>query len=451
VISIGSRMTGLMMAFVMIGLAEHSCRAAAGDWRVESRLDVAQVWAGHPVGFCLITHKDRQFAAYYDADRNMTVASRKLGESKWTYSILPQKVVWDSHNYVTMVVDDDGFIHLSGNMHCVPLIYLRTTKPLDAATFERVPAMVGQREGKCTYPTFFRGPNKELIFTYRDGSSGNGDQLYNVYDHATKTWRRLLDQPLTSGEGLMNAYFNGPTLGPDGNYHLCWVWRDHGGCETNHDLSYARSKDLIHWTKSDGSALELPITIGKAEIVDPVPAKGGMINGNTRIGFDSRKRVIISYHKFDENGKTQAYNARLEDGKWKIYKTSDWDYRWYFEGGGAIVFEVHIGNVSPAGPGQLSQSFSHKVHGSGVWRLDEETLKPVGLIESKRSTPSEMHKLESDFPGMEVRFCGDSGEFRDPNAKYMLRWETLPANRDRPRAGDLPGPAMMRLYKLVEE
>lgn len=424
--------------------------ACGGEWRVESRLDVAPVWSGHPVGFCLLTRGQRQFAAYYDAGRNMTVASRGLGEAKWDYHVLPEKVGWDSHNYITMTVDDDGFIHLCGNMHCVPLVYFRTEKPLDAATFRRIPAMVGEREAKCTYPSFFRGPKGELIFTYRDGSSGNGDQIYNVYDHATQTWRRLLDKPLTSGEGRMNAYHHGPVLGPDGLYHLCWVWRDHGGCESNHDLCYARSADLRAWTRSDGTPLELPITLSKAEIVDPVPPKGGMINGNTKIGFDSRKRVIISYHKFDENGKTQVYNARLEDGRWKIYRASDWDYRWEFSGGGTIIFEISIGGVKPAGQGRLSQFWRHKVYGSGVWSLDEETLNVVETVQAAPDIPPELNKMESDFPGMEARFCNDSGE-GDGRARYLLRWETLPANRDRARNDALPPPTMLRLYKLVKD
>jgi hypothetical protein len=324
-----------------------ACQASADTtWRVAQTLDLAPAWSGHPVGFCLLTHGDRQFAAYYDAQRRMTVASRSLDSETWTYSVLPTNIGWDSHNYITMTVDDDGFIHLCGNMHCVPLIYFRTTEPLDSATFERVPAMTGKREKKCTYPRFFRGPANELIFTYRDGSSGNGDQLYNVYDHRSKTWRRLIDTPLTSGEGRMNAYHHGPILGPDELYHMCWVWRDHGGCETNHDLSYARSKDLVHWTDSSGKPMKLPMTLGTCEVIDPVPARGGMINGNARIGFDNQRRVVVSYHKFDKEGKTQAYNARLENGKWRIYQVTDWDYRWYFQGGGSIDFEVRVGNVT---------------------------------------------------------------------------------------------------------
>ena len=63
--------------------------------------------------------------------------------------------------------------------------------------------------------------------------------------------------PLVDGEGRGNAYFVGPTQGPDGVFHLTWVWRDTPEAATNHDLSDARSRDLVHWEKSNGAPLKL--------------------------------------------------------------------------------------------------------------------------------------------------------------------------------------------------
>ncbi|MBN1343628.1 MAG: BNR repeat-containing protein, partial [Phycisphaerae bacterium] len=326
---------------LMVVLAEPA-ETAEPEFLVDRVIDVAPAWSAIQVGIVLLNHGDRQFIAFYDGDRRMTVAARTLDSDRWDFVRLPQEIGWDAHNYVTMTIDDDEHIHISGNMHCIPLVYFRSTRPLDIHSIERVPVMVGKDETKCTYPRFLRGPNNELLFTYRTGRSGDGDQIYNVYDHRGRTWRRLLDQPLTSGQGKMNAYLHGPVRGPDGFYHLAWVWRDRGGCESNHDLCYARSKDLIHWEKSSGTPLELPITLATAEVVDPIPPEGGIINGNHRIGFDRKIRPVISYHKFDEKGNTQAYHARLENGKWKIYRTTDWDYRWEFSGGGCIQYEVYL-------------------------------------------------------------------------------------------------------------
>ena len=440
----------------MFGIIQFLClgllSVVADDSRpiIEDSLDVASVWSGHPVGFALLTQPPRQYIAFYDAERRMTVAVRTLDTANWQFVRLPETIGWDSHNYVTMTIDDDGYIHLSGNMHCIPLIYFRTTRPHDISRFQRIPSMVGSNEQKCTYPRFLRGADGELIFTYRDGSSGNGDQIHNIYDLESQTWRRFLDQPLTSGEGLRNAYAHGPKRGPDGFFHLCWVWRDTPDCSTNHDLSYARSRDLAHWETSAGNPLDLPIKLATGEIVDPVPVGGGIINGNTILGFDSQKRVIISYHKFDEQGNTQLYNARREEDGWKIYQTSQWDYRWEFKGGGAIPFEIRLGGVRVESDGRLSQWYSHPKHGSGQWLLDEETLKPIGKLPRRSSYPPSLSRVESQFPGIQVRWGGDSGKSGEKGVRYVLRWETLPAHRDRPREGDPPPPNMLRLYKLRE-
>ena len=414
---------------------------------VVEMLDIAPVWSGHPVGFQLLTHDDAQFVAFYDVERRMTVGARPLDSKAWQFEQLPETVGWDSHNYITMAVDNDGHIHLSGNMHVTPLVYFRTTKPLDITTFERQ-TMIGEREDRTTYPKFLRGANNELLFCYRDGRSGDGEELYNIYDHGTQTWRRFLDQPLVSGEGARNAYIIGPTKGPDNRFHICWVWRDHPGCESNHNLSYAVSNDLRHWETGAGEPVALPMTLATADIVDPVPVNGGIINGNTRLGFDSQQRPVVSYQKFDENGHTQSYNARLEDGAWTIYKTSDWAYRWEFSGGGTIIFEIHLSGVSVHDGGTLKQNYTHKIHGSGTWLLDEKDFSIIGSLEMPPAYPPELQRVESDFEGMQIRRANDSGRAPEPGMRYFLQWETLSQHRDRPREGALPDPSMLRLVKM---
>ena len=141
-----------------------------------------------------------------------------------------------------LALDRDGCLHRSGNMHVDPLVYYRTRAPFDVGMIERVDRMTGTRETRCTYPVFFKNAAGDLLFRYRDGSSGNGSDLYNIYDATTRTWRRLLDTPLLEGEGERNAYASTPVLGPDGRFHLAWVWRETPDAATNHSLSYARSR-----------------------------------------------------------------------------------------------------------------------------------------------------------------------------------------------------------------
>ena len=437
------------MALVTLGAIG---AVAGGATRIQRVLDVSPVWSGHPVGFCLLTHDGRQYAAFYDAERRMTVAARALKEDRWQLVRLPERIGWDSHNYIVMTVDDDGQIHLSGNMHCRPLVYFRTKRAGDIGSFERVGSMVGREERRCTYPRFFRGPAGELIFTYRDGGSGNGNQIYNVYDHKTAAWRRLLDAPLTDGQGRMNAYLNGPVRGPGGWWHLCWVWRDTPDCATNHDVSYARSRDLVNWQTIAGKPIKLPMTIATPGlIVDPIPVKGGLLNGCQRIGFDTAGRVIISFHKFDPAGHTQIYNARHEGGRWRIAQVSGWKHRWYFQGGGSIgrTNGLRVGSVRATGDGKLVQRYWHSKHGSGGWLVDERTLKPTGPAPRVAPLPKTLTAVESKLPGMQKRRADDRGRSDRKGVRYVLAWETLGPNRDRPRKGKLPVPSMLRLYRLV--
>ena len=429
---------------------------------VYSSLFVATVWSGHPVGFDLLTHGDVQFIAFYNAERKMTVGMRKIDEETWTFAHpegvwletrdrLSSEIGWDSHNSLTMAIDDDGHIHLCGNMHVDPLIYFRTTRPLDVTSFERIDFMVGQNEDRCTYPVFMRGPNNELIFRFRDGKSGNGVDFYNVYDVQTKTWHRMHSTPLLDGLDRMNAYARMPEKGPDEMYHMVWIWRDTPDCATNHSISYARSPDLLSWETGGGAALTLPITIESGATVDPVPPGGGLINMTQSLGFDDQKRAVISYHKHDENGYTQAYCARLENGEWVFYKVSNWTYRWEFGGGGSIGAEIRLGGVEPEADGNLSLHYWHVKEGQGIWKLHPKTLQVIGTYPPPdNEIPDELERVTSDYPGMTVNLRGARGKGTRPNEQYVLRWETLDRNRDRPRE-KIPPPSELRLYILRQK
>lgn len=440
---------------------------------IQERIVLDKIWSAVPVRFCLLTHGDRQYVAYFNAERRMVVGMRSLAEHSFTKMILPSDSDappkrggprstiqgWDSHNYITMAIDRAGFIHISGNMHVNQLIYFRSEKPGDITTMKQVNSMVGGQEDRCTYPKFLEGPDGKVLFHYRDGSSGNGDEIYNVFDTATQTWRRFLPTALIVGLGKRNAYQNGPRPGPDGWYHLLWVWRESPDAATNHDLSYARSHDLIHWENVHGESLPLPITIeSKGTIIDPVPVNGGIINGCQDFGFDSRQRVVVTYHKHDKAGNTQAYAARFENGQWLIRAISDWKQRHLFSGGGSgpstFGTSLTLGRIQQHGRGKLALPYSHWKAGQGLLVIDEETLAPVG-VEAQTAQPppfpKTLTKVSSSFPGMRVNWCEDSGTSPNPTSRSVLRWETLGRNRDRPREGALPENGDLVLYRIGTE
>jgi hypothetical protein len=443
----------LMLGAIVLGTSLRVCAARIGRGpRILEAVEIERVWAGHRVGFCLLTHGDHQFAAYYDAERRLTVAGRKLGEKGWTFAKLDSTLGWDSHNYVTMAVDRAGCLHVCGNMHVAPLVYFRSDRPLDVNSLRRVPAMTGDAEKRVTYPKFFRTAEGVLLFMYRDGKSGDGRTLVNVYDEAARIWTRYLDTPLLDGTSRsMNAYPADIRHGPDGFFHLVWMWRETPDCRSNLHLSYARSRDLKHWETAAGKSVSLPITPDNVDVVvDPTPANRGMINMGFGVGFDPSNRALIQYHNYDKDGNSQIYLARWENGAWAIRPVSRWDYRWNFEGGGSIPAALGAGPVQTLPDGRLVQSWSHVKYGSGTWLLDPATLQVTGTIKLPSRYPAELTRPTTRFPGISVRWASDLTEKPVGACRYVLRWESLGSNRDRPRSGPVPEPTMLTLYGLTE-
>lgn len=444
----------LLSSFALISCAKNVGFSAETvkqpSFVIAESLDIAEVPSDFPVRFSLLTAGKRQYVGYYDKDRRMTIASRSLDSNKWQYQILPTKVGWDSHNYITMAVDRDGHLHVSGNMHCVKLIYFRTDKPGDIATLKRY-AMTGKAENRATYPKFLTDRQGELIFNYRDGGSGNGMRIYNKYNRQTRSWSRLLDKPLLDGQGKRNAYPAGPVRGPNGWFHIVWVWRDTPDCATNGHLSYARSKDLIGWESASGEKVELPMTLGdKSLCVDPIESGGGIINGCEKLIFDTDDRPVISYHKSDANGNMQIYATRFEDGNWAVHQLTNWSKPVKFSGRGSMGFiGIRISELIRAAPDALTMTYRHRDYGKGRLVIDEKTLRPIDKkVTIPREYPTVLNNVQSDFNGMGIQRTSDIGDSGEDGIRYILQWETLGRNFDRPRNSVLPKPSMLRLYKL---
>ena len=426
---------------------------------INRTLEIDSVWAGHPVGFCLLTHEDRQYIAYYNSNRNIVVGQRNLEDDQFSLQVLPPTsrdthngtstvLGWDSHNYLTLAVDKEGYIHLSGNVHVHPLTYFRSTEVANIFTLNQTYQMVGTEENRTTYPRFIKTREGELLYTYRDGGSGNGNQIYNIYDCATQTWSRLLDSPLTDGQGLMNAYISNPQLAEDGWYHTYWVWRDTPDCATNHDLSYMKSQDLKNWYNAFGEPVELPATKEKQQvIVDPIPPGGGIINLAAKLTLDTENQPVFVYHKYDSVGNLQLFIAKTKDNQWRYHPITNWDYRWEFSGNGSINKEVNIKNFTKRSDGFYEVDFWHLKYGHGTILLDEN-FKDVGKVLKPEPFVSTLN-LEGDFPELTIQSSNDIGESPDPKIRYLLKWETLNRNRDKPREKPWPGPSTLYLYELT--
>lgn len=440
-----------MMTLALIGVLLPATRADAG---VVSQSVVADVWSVHQTGRpVLLTTSTDQYVAYYDADLYLTVAQRPASGGNWTYNKTAIQSNWQTgfHHGIAMQTDAAGNLHVFAAMHNEALKYMRTSTPGSIDSLTTITSMVGTDETRISYPVLLKDAAGDLYLSYRTGGSGNGNQLINKYSTASSTWSRLVSPLFDGATSGTSAYINGPTLGPDGLFHIAYVWRATGDVVTNYDLSYVRSADLLNWTTASGQPVTLPITPTRpGVVVDPVLQGGGLFNGLHFLGFDAAGSPTITYPKYDAQGFTQVYNARLEGGSWESVQATDWTYRWHFSGGGAIPIEVWPTGLRTTGtPGELAFGYQHSIYGDAEVVVSQSDLTPLRTVKEEdvaRTTPRSLSIPETVNPPRPMTV--DLVQDLNPSSGYILRWERGPNNNDSPVAQPWPGPTPLRVIKL---
>ncbi len=282
----------------------------------------------------VVSHKGNQYVAYYSDDAFVVLAERKLGSKKWDIKKTQYKGnVRDGHNTISIMVDGDGYLHMSWDHHNHPLRYCRSKAPGSLDLTGKM-SMTGKKETRVTYPEFYRLPNGNLLFLYRDGKSGNGNLMMNHYDLKTTKWTQRQDA-FIHGEGKRNAYWQ-MCIDPVGTIHISWVWREHGGVETNHDMGYAKSTDEGKtWRKSNGDKYPLPITAANAEYAARIPQRHELIN-TTSMCADSEGRPYIAAYWRPRGTKVPQYHIIHHDGStWHTSQISNRKMPYSLSGGGS--------------------------------------------------------------------------------------------------------------------
>lgn len=449
-----STMVALITALICAGVSQQ-ISAQSSDDLVDEQLNLSATteaidftWAGQRANPQMIQRGNHQIIAYYDASRQMSIAHRGSQREPWRYQKLPSFLGWDSHNYVTVDVDEAGYIHVMGNMHADPLVYFRSRKPWDVRTLEQVEYLVDpKQEQRVTYPRFDRDPDGRLIAAFRIGGSGNGSFFFYRFDPQQMKWSYLHDSSFFEGEGERSAYYVGPDKGPDGLFHMIWVWRETPSAATNNNLSYLRSRDLLNWEDSNGKPVSLPITLANGEIVDPVPVGGGMLNGQTRLGFDASNAPMISYYKNDAKGDTQIMLARKAGKGWKIQQVSNWtETKQNLDRGGSLAGNVISVPQSPfvASDGTIRVRAGHK--GESVEFVVDPVSGKTIRVGSYEAAPAVISGFE-DIPDLPLNVRKAEGVPADSAYDFYLSWQANTANQDQARA-DIPPPSTLRLHKI---
>lgn len=279
----------------------------------------------------LTTYKHYQFIAYYDDSGFLNLGKRKINSKNWELVKTNYKGNnSDAHNDISIVIDGDGYLHVSWDHHNTKLRYVKGIAPL-SLELGKEQSMTANEEQKVSYPEFYNLLNGNILFFYRSGASGRGNMVINSYDVKEKKWSQL-QQNLLNGEDKRSAYWQ-VCIDDKAVIHLSWVWRESWDVSTNHDLCYARSKDGgATWEKSSGEVYSLPITATSAEYAWKIPQKSSLINQTAMTADKNGNPFIVSY--WSENGIPQYQIVYLDKGIWKKENTDFRKTAFYLGGGG---------------------------------------------------------------------------------------------------------------------
>lgn len=281
----------------------------------------------------LVTYKDTQFIAYYDNDGFLILGKRKLPKGEWNiHKTQYTGNVKDAHNSISIMADGDGYLHVSWDHHGHPLRYAKGKEPLSLELRDKQP-MTGESEENVTYPEFYKMPNGDLIFIYRDGQSGKGNLVLNRYNVKTKTWNQL-QKNLIDGEDKRNAYAQS-CVDNEGVIHISWVWRETPDVATNHDLCYAKSLDGgITWINSQGVKYTLPIIAETSEYAALIPQNSELINQTTMTTDSEGNPYIATYWREIDSDIPQYHIVYNNGNGWKTINLNFRNTPFSLKGGG---------------------------------------------------------------------------------------------------------------------
>ena len=379
----------ISLFFVLLTLS--ACSPRVREFRLGEGYAATSVNAAVFRAASVTSDSQYQFAAWYAPDGTVMVARRELApESGWVVQATDLTGnCADAHNVISLGLDGAGHLHVSWAQHGVPLRYARSRTPY-RTDFEVIAQMVdADLERHVTYPEFRRFSDGDLLFAYRDGSSGNGDLVLNRYDVQQGRWERIQSK-LIDGQRQRNAYWQ-MYMDAQDVIHLSWVWRETWNVETNHDLCYAASRDGGRtWQRSDGTPYALPITLETAEVAWEVPQGSELINQTSMTADPQGHPCIATYWRAQGDSIPQYRLVRHDGRAWSAAQVGTRRTPFSLSGGGTKSIPISRPQIVTDGK-RTMLIYRDEERGSRVslaqsrglrrWRVRDLTQDPVDAWE----------------------------------------------------------------------
>ena len=433
----------LGLVFISAACAVQATPTSQEDVRL---VPIGAAWAQTSVNAAIfrrssvVTRGNTQFVAFYDPDARLMLARRTLGTPDWEIYRTPYTGgVRDAHNAISLAVDGEGVLHIAWDHHGQPLRYARGRRPGSLELMNPMP-MTGRLESAVTYPEFYLLPDGDLLFLYRDGSSGSGNVLLNRYHIAAREWRPV-QHPLIDGEGQRNAYVNRIVIDAHGRWHISWTWRETPDVATNHDVLYAVSDDEGKtWRTSAGERYTLPITAANGEVASPVAQGSELINQTSMAADTAGRPLIATYWRPPGTDVPQIHLVWNDGNGWRTSQAGNRTLAFRLSGSGTKRIPLSRPLVL-AGDGAIYIVYRDEERGGAVsvaetrsanrndWRVFDLHTGDVGMWEPTHDPELwEHHRCLHLFHLRVGQGDGETVEDMPPQTASILEWraETRP-------------------------
>ena len=403
-------------------------------------VEIGEGWSGTTVNTVVfrknsvVSYKQYQYAAYYDSSGIVILAKRIRGTDKWEIKKTSLTGnIRDAHNSISIMTDGEGYLHVAWDHHNNPLNYTKSKTP---GSLEMIAPqqMTGNNETRLTYPEFYKLANGDLLFLYRDGSSGNGNLVLNRYHTTSKTWTRV-NSNLLDGEGERNAYWQA-CIDAQGTFHISWVWRETPDVASNHDLCYAKSEDGGEtWMRSDRKIYDLPINAENAEYIHKIQQASELINATSMTTDEKGLPYIATYWRPPGTNVPQYHIVYFDGEKWHARQVSTRTTPFTLSGGGTKKIPISRPQVVVKGK-QVIVVFRdiEREHKLSLFVCDDVTknicrtidLTDISIGQSEPSYDTELWHLNKDlhlFLQYTGQGDGEKVEEMKPQMVYILEWK----------------------------
>lgn len=284
-----------------------------------------------------------QYLAFWNHNRQASVTRRNFSTNgDWEPAVNIHQAIGgdvleaDNHNIIALGVDQEGYIHISGNHHSDPLNYARSSSPHSLTGFVNVPSMipgdVKASENRVTYPAFVNTTHGDLLFVYRNQTVSPSvfSTYINRWNTQTQSWQRL--SKIASGAMLrfytQRIAVDHSNNSTHGRIHIMAMWRDDGaggsGTAKNEDLFHLFSDDHGETWKQYGStrALSLPLGWGDPDLIldtRPHPNSRYMVNqSGLEIDADGYPHALLTMSVSSGSKNNRYHHVWYDGSRWQI-------------------------------------------------------------------------------------------------------------------------------------